>query len=59
MTEPTRPLVVANWKMHKTVAEAIAFVRELLALGPDCAQVDAVICPPFTALAAAAKALSL
>jgi triosephosphate isomerase len=57
MTEPTRPLVVANWKMHKTVAEAIAFVRELLALGPDCAQVDAVICPPFTALAAARDAL--
>ncbi len=57
MIGPTRPLVAANWKMHKTVGEAVAFVSELRALGPDCAQVDAVICPPFTALAAVRDAL--
>jgi triosephosphate isomerase len=53
----TKPLVAANWKMHKTVREAIDFVRDLLALQPNCAHVDAVICPPFTALAAVQCAL--
>ena len=43
--------------MHKTIPEAVAFVRELLALEPNCALVDAVICPPFTALAAVRDAL--
>src|SRR5436190_3122873 len=45
------PYVAANWKMHKTVAEAGAFVDALL---PQVAatQADIVICPPFTALSA-------
>ena len=45
------PLVAANWKMHKTVAEAAEFVDALL---PRIAatQSDVVICPPFTALKA-------
>jgi triosephosphate isomerase len=45
------PYLAANWKMHKTVAEAVAFVDALL---PRIAatQHDVVICPPFTALGA-------
>ncbi len=45
------PYIAANWKMHKTVAEAGAFVDALL---PQIAatQSDVVICPPFTALSA-------
>ncbi len=45
------PYLAANWKMHKTVAEATDFVDALL---PRIAatQHDVVICPPFTALAA-------
>jgi len=45
------PYVAANWKMHKTVAEAAAYVDALL---PRIAatQHDVVICPPFTALTA-------
>jgi triosephosphate isomerase len=43
--------------MHKTAAEAVVFVRELLAMEIDYAQVDAVICAPFTALAAMRDAL--
>jgi triosephosphate isomerase len=44
------PCLAANWKMHKTVAEAAAFVDALL---PRIAATphDVVICPPFTALA--------
>ncbi len=43
------PYIAANWKMHKTVAEAAEFVDSLL---PRIAatQCDVVICPPFTAL---------
>jgi triosephosphate isomerase len=43
------PLVAANWKMHKTMAEAEAFCRALL---PQLDGLDAevVICPPFLAL---------
>jgi len=45
------PYIAANWKMHKTVAEAAEFVDALL---PQIAatQSDVVICPPFTALGA-------
>jgi triosephosphate isomerase len=44
------PYIAANWKMHKTVAEAAGFVDALL---PQIAatQSDVVICPPFLALA--------
>ncbi len=43
------PYIAANWKMHKTVAEAAEFVDALL---PRIAatQCDVVLCPPFTAL---------
>ena len=45
------PYIAANWKMHKTVAEAAEFVDALL---PRIAatQIDVVICAPFTALTA-------
>jgi triosephosphate isomerase len=44
------PYIAANWKMHKTVAEAAEFVDALL---PRIAatQSDVVLCPPYTALA--------
>jgi triosephosphate isomerase len=51
-----RPLVVANWKMHKTVRETVLYASELLALSSDLVGVDLLIAPPFTALAAAATA---
>jgi triosephosphate isomerase (TIM) len=51
-----RPLVVANWKMHKTAHDAVAFVRELSALIRNVDQIDVVVAPPFTAIAAAAEA---
>jgi len=43
------PYIAANWKMHKTVAEAAEFIDALL---PQIAatQSDVVLCPPFTAL---------
>jgi triosephosphate isomerase len=43
------PYIAANWKMHKTVAEAAEFIDALL---PRVAatQSDVVVCAPFTAL---------
>jgi triosephosphate isomerase len=49
MPETRTPLLAANWKMNKTVAEAAEFVDALL---PRIAatQHDVVLCPPFLAL---------
>jgi triosephosphate isomerase len=51
MTE-RRPIVAANWKMHKTHLEAIQAVQKLSYLleKEDAEQVEVVICPTFTAL---------
>ncbi len=43
--------------MHKTIAESIGFVETFAALAPDVAHADAVIFPPFTALAATGRAI--
>jgi triosephosphate isomerase (TIM) len=47
-----RPIVAANWKMHKTHLEAIQTVQKLSYLldKADAERVEVVICPPFTAL---------
>ncbi len=50
------PLVAANWKMFKTVAEAVAYVREFTGLVSGMDDVDIVVAPPFTAVHAAAEA---
>ncbi|HEY2652454.1 MAG TPA: triose-phosphate isomerase [Solirubrobacteraceae bacterium] len=44
------PLIAGNWKMHKTVAEARDLVADLLPLISTVADVEIVVCPPFTAL---------
>jgi triosephosphate isomerase (TIM) len=46
------PFVAGNWKMHKTVAEAEAFIGALLPRVASVGEVDVAICPPFTALQA-------
>lgn len=51
-----RRLIVANWKMNKTSAEAAAYVRRLSDLIQP-ASMDIVIAPPFTALHAAWHAM--
>ncbi len=49
-----RPIIAANWKMHKTHLEAIRDVQKLSYLldRDDTERVEVVICPPFTALRA-------
>jgi len=52
-----RPILAANWKMHKTAAEARAFAAAFLPLVKDATDVDTVLAPPFTALVAVGEAL--
>jgi triosephosphate isomerase (TIM) len=49
-----RPIIAANWKMHKTHLEAIRDVQKLSYLldRSDADRVEVVICPAFTALRA-------
>lgn len=53
MSQPERrPIIVANWKMHKTHLEAIQAVQKLSYLldADDAERVEIVVAPPFTAL---------
>ncbi|MBC7105362.1 MAG: triose-phosphate isomerase [Firmicutes bacterium] len=52
-----RMIVAANWKMHKTVGEAVAFARDFLAGAEGQDGVEVVLCPPFTALADVGRVL--
>lgn len=45
------PVIAGNWKMHKTNTEAEQFTREFIELVADAAEVEIVICPPYTSLA--------
>ena len=50
------PLLAANWKMHKTVHEAVVFVKEFRGMVKDVDDVEIVVAPPFTAVHAVAEA---
>lgn len=51
-----KPIIAGNWKMYKTIGEAESLVAELKLLVPPGGTAEVVLCPPFTALAAVAKA---
>jgi triosephosphate isomerase len=52
-----KPVIAGNWKMHKTIEEAVAFVKELKnAVLPN--DVEAVVCAPYLALPALVKELA-
>ncbi|PYJ83264.1 MAG: triose-phosphate isomerase [Verrucomicrobia bacterium] len=53
-----RKLIIAgNWKMNKTVAEALDLVNGLKRDLGNIKEVDIVVCPPFTALSDVSKAI--
>lgn len=57
MNKERKLIVAGNWKMNKTVAEALDLVRGLkLELG-NVKEVDIVVCPPYTALGGVSKAI--
>lgn len=51
-----KKLIAANWKMNKTIAEAVSTARELKTLAKDD-KADVVVFPAFTALQAVHKEL--
>src|SRR6185436_17176994 len=51
------PVIAGNWKMFKTVHDAVVFAKELRLLVKDVHNVSIVIAPPCTAIHAVAEAL--
>jgi triosephosphate isomerase (TIM) len=47
------PLVAANWKMHKTVADTEAFLDAFLPRAAELVDTELVVCPSYPSLAAA------
>ena len=50
------PFVAANWKMYKTVYDAVCFIKEFQSMVKDFADIEIVVAPAFTALHAVAEA---
>jgi triosephosphate isomerase len=50
------PLIAGNWKMFKTVHDAIVYAKELRSLIKDVNDVRVVVAPPFTAIHAMSEA---
>jgi triosephosphate isomerase len=57
MNKERRLIIAGNWKMNKTVAEALHLVHGLKIELGSVKEVDLVVCPPFTALADVSKAI--
>jgi triosephosphate isomerase len=57
VTVARQKFVCGNWKMHKTVAEATALVKELAEGLAGDARVQVAVAPTFTALAAVGAAV--
>ncbi|OIO38670.1 MAG: triose-phosphate isomerase [Candidatus Omnitrophica bacterium CG1_02_46_14] len=50
-------MIAGNWKLNKTIREAIELVTLLKRQISDCQNIDVVICPPYTALSSVAEIL--
>ncbi len=57
MNKERKLILAGNWKMNKTVAEALDLVRDLKRELASVKEVDLVVCPPFTALESVSKAV--
>ncbi len=57
MNKERKLIIAGNWKMNKTVAEALTLVADLKRDLAGVKEVDVVVCPPFTALESVSKAI--
>ncbi len=55
MVKERKLIIAGNWKMNKTVAEALDLVNGLKRELAAVKEVDIVVCPPFTALSEVSK----
>ena len=52
------PIIAGNWKLNKTISEAVELTTELKDLVTDSTDVEVVVAPPFTALDAVKKVIN-
>ena len=57
MNKERKLIIAGNWKMNKTVAEALDLVTDLKRELANVKDVDVVVCPPFTAIESVSKAI--
>ena len=57
MNKERKLIIAGNWKMNKTVAEALVLAGNLKLALANIKEVDIVICPPFTALESVSKVI--
>src|SRR6266404_5685487 len=57
MNKSRKLIIAGNWKMNKTVAEALDLVKGLKRELANIKEVDIVVCPPFTALCDVSRAV--
>jgi triosephosphate isomerase len=57
MDKERKLIIAGNWKMNKTVAEALDLVNGLKRELANVKDVDIVVCPPYTALCEVSKAI--
>src|SRR5512136_643935 len=57
MNKERKLIIAGNWKMNKTVAEALALVEDLKRELASVKEVDIVVCPPYTALESVSKSI--
>ncbi len=53
-----KKIIAGNWKMNKTVGEAVELANAIKLELADCKEVDVVLCPPFTAIKAVSDVVS-
>lgn len=51
-----KPVIAANWKLNKTISEARSFIQDFKPLIQNISNVEIVVCPVFTSLAAVSEA---
>ena len=57
MNKERKLIIAGNWKMNKTVAEALALVDDLKRDLANVKEVEIVVCPPYTALESVSRAI--
>lgn len=57
MKETRKPLIAANWKMHKTLGESVAFVEAMIPKVRGLEDRELLVCSSFTSLYALSKIL--
>jgi Triosephosphate isomerase len=53
-----KPVIAGNWKMHKTIAEAISLAKAIVSGAGNVQKASLILIPPFTAINEVKKVLN-